>query len=56
MKEWYIRTFKIISIEEALKRNLVFHGNVHGDEIKQLNCRSIWQDSKKRTYRVKELG
>lgn len=56
MKEWWIRTFRIISKEQALKRGLNFVGNVHGDEINALNCRSIWRDSKKRMYRVAELG
>jgi hypothetical protein len=56
MKEWWIRTFKVISKEDAKKRGLSFVGNVYGDEINQLNCRSIWRDSKIRTYRVSELG
>jgi hypothetical protein len=56
MKEWWIRTFKVISKEDAEKRGLSFVGNVYGDEINHLNCRSIWRDSKMRRYRVVELG
>lgn len=56
MKEWYTRTFKVISKEEAEKRELTFVGNVWGDEINKLKCRSIWRDSKMRRYRVSELG
>ena len=56
MKEWWIRTFKVISKKDAEKRGLSFVGNVYGDEINRLNCRSIWRDSKMRRYRVDELG
>ena len=56
MKEWWIRTFKVIRKEDAEKRCLSFVGNVYGDEINRLNCRSIWRDSKMRRYRVAELG
>jgi hypothetical protein len=56
MKEWWIRTFKVISKEDAEKRGLNFVGNIYGDEINHLNCRSIWRDSKMRRYRVTELG
>ena len=56
MKEWWIRTFKVISKDEAEKRGLSFVGNVYGDEINYLNCRSIWRDSKMRRYRVVEPG
>lgn len=55
MREWFIRNFTVISTEEAEKRNLIFVGNVHGDEINKLNCRSIWIDLKRRSYRVREL-
>lgn len=51
---WYIRTFKVITTEQAKSLNLTFIRNVYGDEINKLNCRSIWFDSKTRTYRVKE--
>ena len=56
MREWYIRTFKVISKIEAEKRGLDFVGNVYGDEINRLNCRSIWRDSRMRRYRVTELA
>ena len=56
MKEWFIRTFCVISKAQAEERNLSFVGNVYGDEINLLNCRSIWRDSKNRMYRVRELA
>ena len=56
IKLWWIRNFKIIEIERAKELGLTFAGNVYGDEINYLNCRSIWSDSKGRRYRVRQLG
>ena len=55
MKAWIERNFKVISLERAKDLGLVFFRNVYGDEINHINCRSIWKDSKGRTYRVKSL-
>lgn len=55
LKMLYIRLFKVISIEQAIKYKLTFHRNIHGDEINHINCRSIWIDKHFRTYRVNEL-
>lgn len=54
LKLFYYR-FKVISRLQALELGLVFSNNVHGDVINHLNCRSIWVDSKRRAYRVREL-
>jgi hypothetical protein len=54
LKLFYYR-FKVISRLQALELGLEFRNNVHGDAIMHLNCRSIWADSKGRTYRVREL-
>jgi hypothetical protein len=54
LKLFYYR-FKVISRLQALELGLEFRYNVHGDAINHLNCRSIWADSKGRTYRVCEL-
>lgn len=56
MNEWYIRTFCVIDTDQAKEKELTFVRNIYGDEINHLNCRSIWKDSKGRTYRVSELG
>lgn len=55
MKLWWIRTFKVISNQEAKKLGLKFQRNIFGDEINILNCRSIWIDSEIRKYRVQNL-
>lgn len=54
MKKWFKRTFSVITQKEAIKLDLGFCYNVHGENINQLNCRSIWSDKKGREYRVKE--
>ncbi len=54
LKLFYYR-FKVISRLQALELGLEFSSNVHGDAINVLNCRSIWVDSKGRSYRVREL-
>jgi len=54
LKLLYYR-FKVIKRSQALELGLEFSNNVHGDAINHLNCRSIWVDSKGRTYRVHEL-
>jgi hypothetical protein len=54
LKLFYYR-FKVISRLQALELGLEFSNNVHGDAINVLNCRSIWVDSKGRSYRVREL-
>jgi hypothetical protein len=54
LKLFYYR-FKVISSLQALELGLEFRYNIFGDSINHLNCRSIWVDSKGRTYRVREL-
>ena len=54
LKLFYYR-FKVISRLQALELGLDFRYNISGDLINRLNCRSIWVDSKGRTYRVREL-
>lgn len=56
MREWYIRKFKVISVKEAEDRELIFRGNVYGDDINILNCRSIWVNKRGQAYRVSELS
>ena len=55
LKLWYTRTFLVININYAKKLGLKHVRNVYGDEINHINCRSIWKDDKRRTYRVYEL-
>jgi len=52
---WYTRIFAVISNEKAKQMGLMFYRNVYGDEINQLNCRSVWVDDKNRQYRVENL-
>jgi len=55
MKNWFLRTFRIISEKKANELNLTHVENIHGDGINCLNCRSIWKDDKGRAYRVSTL-
>jgi len=55
LKLLYYRLFKVITKEKAKELGLVFHRNVFGDEINHINCRSLWEDSYNRLYRVEEL-
>lgn len=55
IKLWYVRNYKVISMELASSLNLVCYRNIYGDEINRLNCRSIWVDKKGNEYRVSEL-
>jgi len=55
MKNWIERTFKLITTNRAKEINLKFVRNIFGDEINMANCRSIWENSKGQTYRVREL-
>ncbi|MGK0446560.1 MAG: hypothetical protein ACJA2M_000329 [Polaribacter sp.] len=56
VRDKYRQLFISIDIEEARERGFSFIGNVWGDEINTLNCRSIWRDSKNRSWRVNQLG
>jgi len=52
---WYIRWFKIISLEKANRLKLRHFRNIYEDGINHLNCHSLWIDRHNRIYRVKEL-
>lgn len=52
---WLMRRFKVISNQKAKELGLKHLRNIYGDEINQLNCRSIFVDDKKRKYRVANL-
>ena len=52
----YRQLFVKTDIEEAKERGFSFVGNVWGDEINRLDCRSIWRDGKNRAWRVNQLG
>jgi hypothetical protein len=54
--KWFKRVFRILTIEECKELGLEFSHNVHGDNINNLNCRSIWKDEKGRTYKCGSLG
>jgi len=56
VRDKYRQLFVKIDIEEAKERGFSFVGNVWGDEINRLDCRSIWRDSKNRAWRVNQLG
>jgi len=51
---WFVRIFVVVSQEWAETMGLTHKENVHGDMINNLNCRSIWENKRGRTYRVKE--
>ena len=55
IQNWFLRNFKVITLEKALELKLKHECNIYGDQINFLNCRSIWSDEKDRTYRVKVL-
>ena len=55
IKLWWLRTFVVITTEDAIALNLKHRENVYGDRINVLNCRSIWEDEKGKSYRVKQL-
>jgi hypothetical protein len=44
IRDKYRQLFVKIDIKEAKERGFSFVGNVWGDEINKLNCRSIWRD------------
>ena len=56
LKLWWLRTFKVITNKKAKELGLKHQQNIYGDMINRLNCRSIWEDDKGRTYRVEHLG
>lgn len=33
-----------LTLKDAVKRNLKWNSNVHGDFIWKMNCRSLWTD------------
>ncbi|MBA3985003.1 MAG: hypothetical protein H0X63_00115 [Flavobacteriales bacterium] len=53
---WYARNFQVINIELTKEWNLKWYRNVFGDEINQINCRSLWSDKNGRKYRVELLA
>lgn len=55
IRNWWLRTFKVISTDVAIKVGLQPYDNIYGDLSNYLNCRSIWIDKKGRRYRVYEL-
>ena len=56
VRDKYRQLFVSIDIEEAKERGFKFVGNVYGDEINHLNCRSIWVDKKNRAWCVEQLN
>lgn len=56
IRKWFVCQFSIvISEKEARELNLKFDCNVYGDQINYWNCRSLWRDSKRNIYRIREL-
>ena len=55
MHDKYRQLFVNIDIEEAQSQGFRFHRNIYGDEINQINCRSIWIDEKNRYWCVNQL-
>jgi len=53
--KYWARTFKVITISQAIDFDLSFKENIFGDLINKLNCRSVWVDDKGREYRVREV-
>ena len=51
----FFANFQVISNEKAKELGLKHYRNVYGDEINQLNCRSIWIDEHGKEYRVADL-
>lgn len=56
IKNWFLRVFCVVDLQYARENGLKFVKNIHGDSINHLNCRSIWEDSKGRKYRISELN
>lgn len=55
LKMWYASWCSVLTEQQIIEWELIFVRNVYGDEINYLNCRSIWKDSKGRTYRAESL-
>lgn len=55
IKNWYIRTFTILTLEEVFKLQLIHKHNVFGDPINWNNCRSMWMDKKGNIYKCNAL-
>ena len=55
IKNWWVSHYRIITMKKAKDMKLEFVTNVYGDQIKFLNCRSIWVDNKGNPYRCKDL-
>lgn len=51
---WFIRAFSVITTKEALELDLTHSWNIHGDQINQVNYRSVWEDENGKLYRVNE--
>lgn len=55
IKFWFKKEFGVLSIEECKYLNLEFCHNIYGDAINHFNCRSIWRNSKGKSFRCKSL-
>jgi hypothetical protein len=55
VKMWFKKEFGVLTKKECFELDLIFCHNIYGDETNHLNCRSIWRDSKGKSYRCDEL-
>ena len=56
LKLLWLRSFKVITNEKGKEFGLKHLENIYGDMINVLNCRSIYEDNKRRIYRVTHLS
>lgn len=52
---WISSFFKVKSVRCAFQLGLKWQRNVFGDQINQLDCRSLWIDKYGNEYRCDEL-
>ena len=52
---WFKKEFGVLTIDECKNLQLTFCHNIYGDSINHLNCRSIWCNSKGKSYRCHSL-
>lgn len=52
---WFKKEFGVLTIEECLSLGLEFSHNIYGDSINLMNCRSVWRNSKGKSYRCDSL-
>lgn len=52
---WYRKEFGVLTLDECRDLGLEFSYNVYGDNINQMNCRSVWRNAKGKSYKCHSL-